>query len=152
MLRHPPTDPSIEQVAALASQNALPIPRLDLSSFRNPADTAAPSYNRGDTMDTTPQRPHTHSPAPAYSSDDPWQIHARGSVGTNNGAPSSLEGTGLPKEWWKRQERVNVNLLGPQGFILNRYMTYEIASEVSMSNLPFSRVFLTLGTHSAALR
>ena len=48
-----------------------------------------------------------------------------------NGAPSSVSGTGLPKDWWRRQERVQVRLLGPQGFILNRYMVYEISTDVS---------------------
>lgn len=48
-----------------------------------------------------------------------------------NGAPSSLSGTGLPKDWWKKQENVNVNILGQQGFILNRYTVYEVLSEVS---------------------
>jgi hypothetical protein len=37
----------------------------------------------------------------------------------------------LPKDWWKKQETIRVNILGPQGFILNRYMVYEIVTDVS---------------------
>jgi sorting nexin-8 len=60
----------------------------------------------------------------------PGNDGARGSL--TNGAPSSLSGTGLPKDWWKKQETVNVNILGQQGFILNRYTVYEVISEVSL--------------------
>jgi sorting nexin-8 len=60
----------------------------------------------------------------------PGNDGARGSL--TNGAPSSLSGTGLPKDWWKKQETVNVNILGQQGFILNRYTVYEVISEASL--------------------
>ncbi len=80
------------------------------------------------------------SPAPAYSSDDPWSIAAKTPQATVNGtrstediptaAPSTIEGTGLPREWWKRQEKITVSLAGQQGFILNRYMVYQITTEV----------------------
>jgi sorting nexin-8 len=83
--------------------------------------------------------PVPRSPAPNYSADDPWNTArfnavtgsdgARGSL--TNGAPSSLSGTGLPRDWWKKQETVNVSILGQQGFFLNRYTIYEIGSEVS---------------------
>ncbi|KAF5383512.1 hypothetical protein D9615_003614 [Tricholomella constricta] len=126
-------DVSIEQVAALSSQNTLPEPALDLSRLQ-PSTSAfvppAPNY-RQDSAQTI------RAPAPAYASDDPWNTNPRygGSGfdnsrgGIMNGAPSSLAGTGLPKEWWRKQEVVRVNLLGPQGFILNRYMVYEVASD-----------------------
>ena len=55
-----------------------------------------------------------------------------GGVSLTNGAPSSVSGTGMPREWWRRQERVQVKLLGPQGFILNRYMVYEISTDVGV--------------------
>lgn len=79
------------------------------------------------------------SPVPHYSADDPWNTARFNAVPSNdglqrtfsNGAPSSLSGTGLPKDWWKKQETVNVNILGQQGFLLNRYTVYEISSDVS---------------------
>lgn len=81
---------------------------------------------------------------PAYSSDDPWSAAQRppqqpAQPTTSNGpaanpiigpAASTIEGTGLPPEWWKRQERVTVTTLGQQGFIFNRYMVFQVQSEV----------------------
>ena len=37
----------------------------------------------------------------------------------------------MPKDWWKKQEAVKVTILGHQGFILNRYLVYEVTTEVS---------------------
>lgn len=75
---------------------------------------------------------------PSYSSEDPWNSNPRftglpsnTTDGLTNGTPSSLAGSGLPKDWWKKQENIKVTFLGHQGFILNRYMVYEISSEVS---------------------
>lgn len=84
------------------------------------------------------------APLPAYSSDDPWNANPRypaaqggsGADGLPNGAASSLAGTGLPNEWWKKQENIKVSILGQQGFILNRYTVYEVASDVSVSEQP----------------
>lgn len=93
------------------------------------------------------------APLPAYSSDDPWNANPRypaaqgasggaapfdgsGADGLPNGAASSLAGTGLPNEWWKKQENIKVSILGQQGFILNRYTVYEVASDVSVSRVP----------------
>jgi sorting nexin-8 len=120
------SDVSIEQVAALSSQNTLPEPTLDLDALQPSTSTFGP---------TNVKTPAIRSPAPAYSSDDPWStatrfpaVHTGGSM---NNPPSALSGTGLPKDWWKRQENVTVAILGQQGFILNRYTVYEIASDVS---------------------
>ncbi|THH05409.1 hypothetical protein EW145_g4817 [Phellinidium pouzarii] len=125
-------DLSIEQVASLAAQNALPIPTLDLeaiaptiSSISTPA-----VYRRDSSAIAAPGRIESQ---PSYS-DDPWQTPRfpavnGGAAGSVNGAPSSVSGTGLPREWWRRQERIQVRLLGLQGFILNRYMVYEISSD-----------------------
>jgi hypothetical protein len=44
--------------------------------------------------------------------------------------PSSVSGTGLPSGWWKRQEKITVQFVGQQGFVLNRYMVYGISTEV----------------------
>ncbi|KAF8074872.1 hypothetical protein FPV67DRAFT_602791 [Lyophyllum atratum] len=129
-------DISIEQVAALSSQNTLPEPNLDLSRLQPSTSSfvpPAPTYRQDSTQTI-------RAPAPAYSSDDPWNTNPRyglpqGSGFDNsrgaviNGTPSSLAGTGLPRDWWKKQEVIRVNILGPQGFILNRYMVYEIATD-----------------------
>jgi sorting nexin-8 len=115
-------DPSIEQVADLAKRNALPEPTLNLAAIPAPSLIKPPV-----------------SPAPAYSSDDPWSSAIKGPPSGLNGAraageagpvPSSIEGTGLPREWWKRQEKISISLAGQQGFILNRYMVYQITTEV----------------------
>lgn len=65
-----------------------------------------------------------------------------------NGAPSSLSGTGLPKDWWKKLENINVNILGQQGFILNRYTVYELFSDVSSSFLNGSKILIPLSERS----
>ncbi|KAG6813151.1 hypothetical protein H0H92_013557 [Tricholoma furcatifolium] len=125
-------DVSIEQVAALSSQNTLPEPTLDLSRLQPSTSSFAPP---------TPYRQATYS----Y---DPWNTTAprfgpppnSASSGfentrspfSNGNVPSNLAGTGLPDEWWKKQEVIKVNLLGPQGFILNRYMVYEIVTEFNI--------------------
>ncbi|RXW21654.1 hypothetical protein EST38_g4198 [Candolleomyces aberdarensis] len=132
-------DVSIEQVAALSSQNTLPEPTLDLDRLQPSTSTFAPTPYRQNTAQTI-------RPAPAYS-DDPWSTNKYTALPANpafgsgtgfNPAPpapppissvSSVAGTGLPDFWWKRQENVRVTLLGQQGFILNRYVVYEIATE-----------------------
>ncbi|KAF8966276.1 hypothetical protein BDZ97DRAFT_1808557 [Flammula alnicola] len=128
-------DVSIEQVAALSSQNTLPEPTLDLNRLQ-PSLSAIPpitSSARKNSAQTV------RAPLPAYSSDDPWNVNPRfpgapssipfGADGLPNGTPSSLAGTGLPSEWWKKQENIKVSILGQQGFILNRYTVYEVASD-----------------------
>ncbi|KAJ7155390.1 hypothetical protein C8R43DRAFT_999603 [Mycena crocata] len=128
-------DVSIEQVAALSSQNTLPEPALDLGRLPPSASTFSPTNYRQNSS------AGIRAPVPAYATDDPWNTTSRVGVTPNNafdslpgnanaisGAPSSLSGTGLPPDWWKKQETVNVTILGQQGFILNRYMVYEISS------------------------
>lgn len=137
-------DVSIEQVAALSSQNTLPEPTLDLDRLQPSTSSFMPTPYRQNTAQTI--RPA----GPAYS-DDPWSTNKYPALPANppfgsgtgfNPAPpapppisavSSVQGTGLPDFWWKRQETVRVTLLGQQGFILNRYVVYEIATEVSAS-------------------
>ncbi|KAJ7066631.1 hypothetical protein C8F01DRAFT_1020137 [Mycena amicta] len=122
-------DVSIEQVAALSSQNTLPEPTLDLSRIPPSTSTFSPVNYRQNSA------PNVHAPIPAYTPDDPWNTNSRVAIPSNTGGfdgpapmPSSLSGTGLPPYWWKKQEAVNVTILGPQGFILNRYLVYEISS------------------------
>ncbi|KAJ3865164.1 hypothetical protein EV359DRAFT_39426 [Lentinula novae-zelandiae] len=125
---------SIEQVAALSSQNELPEPTLDLNSLQPSASTFSapvPSY----TQDTV-----IRSPAPHYTPDDPWDTTTRyisapsnmsgfGNSGFGPGAPSTVTGTGLSKDWWKNQKSVSVTIQGQQGFILNRYTVYQVSTE-----------------------
>lgn len=127
-------DVNMEQVAALSTQNTLPEPVLDLSrvppliSLFNPPVSYRP-----------PLVPSVRSSYSIYStSENPWKNSSQrfntrpgnffdvSRVGSGIG---SCSGTGMPKDWWKKQEVVRVNLLGPQGFILNRYMVYEIVTD-----------------------
>ena len=129
-------DVSIEQVAALSSQSTLPEPTLDLTRLQPSLSTIpTPTIRK-------PNAPPLRASLPSYSSEDPWNSNARFTgLPSNltdtlpNGMPSTLAGSGLPKDWWKRQENIKVTILGQQGFILNRYMVYEISSDVSCTSL-----------------
>ncbi|KAK0188954.1 hypothetical protein F5146DRAFT_1057356 [Armillaria mellea] len=104
-------DVSIEQVAALSSQNTLPEPSLDL-----------------DTLQPSAFRPGTNFRQNTITTDDPWKIGGGMVTGPSNmsgfdsarpnGVPSTLAGTS-----------VTVTILGQQGFILNRYMVYQVSSD-----------------------
>ncbi|KAI0034480.1 hypothetical protein K488DRAFT_45434 [Vararia minispora EC-137] len=114
-------DISVELVAQLAQQNVLPEPTLDLSALSAPSTYSYP-------------QPRQQT---VYASDDPW--HTSGfttgdqqptTLPVNvNGGGSSLAGNGLPKNWWMRQQKVTVNFAGQQGFLLSRYMLYQITTE-----------------------
>ncbi len=132
-------DVSIEQVAALSSQNTLPEPTLDLLNLQPPS-SILPSTSATIRKSIAPIVP---IPVPAYSSDDPWSTTAIPTpiaFGQTDGLPQngggSTLGTGLPSEWWKKQENIKVVLLGQQGFILNRYTVYDVTSDVFSSFLP----------------
>lgn len=120
---------SIEQVAALASQNTLPEPSLHLDSLPSSAtNVAALQLNRQNPIRDTPNR------AVSYNQENPWNGVVPGFTAPHApfiGGPSVVAGSGLPDGWWKNQSRVQVNLLGLQGFILNRYTVYEVVSDVS---------------------
>lgn len=116
-------------VAALAQENALPAPQLNLAAV-TPSISGFANY-----------QPEIRAPMPtrAYS-EDPWNASKLPSApppataindSLSNGVPSSISGTGLPSNWWRKQETVTVNILGQQGFILNRYLVYEVATDVS---------------------
>jgi sorting nexin-8 len=137
-----PLDVSIEQVAALSSQNELPEPSLDLDSLAPSTSSFAPNPNYNNST--------IRSPAPSYSTDDPWNTNSNqrfvsapsnmsgfeGPARPSMNVPPSLAGSGLPNEWWKKQESVTVTIQGQQGFILNRYTVYQITTDVrSISSL-----------------
>lgn len=111
-------------VAALAQENMLPAPELDLASLA-PSTSAFGQY---------PVEVRAPAPVRAYS-EDPWNVPKFPGTSTitpniTNGTTSNIAGTGLPREWWRKQDNVTVNILGQQGFILNRYLVYEVATEV----------------------
>ena len=106
-----------------------------------------------------PTLPDIRAPIPtrAYSTDDPWNVSKlpnnlpapNGGGSLVNGASSSISGTGLPKDWWRKQETVTVNILGQQGFLLNRYLVYEVATDVGVSSLRLKQSQLTCGLQRA---
>lgn len=126
-------DISIEQVAALAAENDLPIPALDIDTLQSRSSTFSSPYMpyRQNTMTTF--RPPTFAP------EDPWNVSRYPNQGTydfsqprtssTNGLTSTFAGSGLPRGWWNRQETAEVKILGQQGFILNRYTVYEIKTD-----------------------
>lgn len=126
-------DISIEQVAALAAENDLPIPTLDIDTLQSRSSTFSSPYMpyRQNTMTTF--RPPTFAP------EDPWNVSRYPNQGTydfsqprtssTNGLTSTFAGSGLPRGWWNRQETAEVKILGQQGFILNRYTVYEIKTD-----------------------
>jgi len=121
-------DVSIEQVAALASQNTLPEPRLHLDSLpSSTTNVAALQFARQNPTREVPNR------AVPYNPEDPWGGAVPGVTGPSHvpfsAGPSVVAGSGLPDGWWKNQSKVQVNLLGLQGFILNRYTVYEVVSD-----------------------
>jgi hypothetical protein len=142
-------DISVEQVAARAAENSLPEPFLHL-------DTLQPSTSA------------LSSPYPTYrqATLDPWSAPRFGSNGggsdfaaprsattINGGAVSSLAGSGLPREWWKTQETVDVTIQGQQGFILNRYTVYEIITEVrvhSSISFQYTDIIWCLAWHTCS--
>jgi sorting nexin-8 len=136
-------DISIERVAALAEQNELPEPSLDLISLP-PSFSEFASSSQG-----LGARTNTALPVYTPSTDDPWNTASRPSpaprpengvdvigavfgdaVPTTSTTSNGIAGSGLPEGWWKNQETVNVNIKGQQGFILNRYTVYDITSTV----------------------
>lgn len=127
------------------------MPTLDLSSLA-PSTSAFAPYGGADIRAPVPTR--------SYTTDDPWsvpkysnppQADARDSAALTNGTTSTIAGTGLPKEWWRRQETVTVNILGQQGFLLNRYLVYEISTDVSNSRCMRSVPYIDPLDYSALL-
>lgn len=135
----------------MSQQNTLPEPALDLSRLPPSASTFVPNNYR---QNSGPIR----APVPTYATDDPWNTNSRVAtapsigfeVAQENpviGAPSSLAGTGLPPNWWKKQDTVNVSILGQQGFILNRYMVYEVSAVSSFPVISFRLLIIWLARH-----
>ena len=132
-------------MAALSSQNTLPDPDLDLEVLETSTSTLS-LYPNVQQKQSTAGGPSLST----FTSHDPWNISSRAHPGgtvfdpvLGMGAPSSLSGSGLPKDWWRKQETVRVSILGLQGFILNRYTVYEVASDVSFCCLTRSTIILT---------
>jgi hypothetical protein len=133
-------DISIERVAASGAENNLPTPSLDLDALQHSASafsTPYPTY-RQNTMRPSPLSYPTEDPwnIPRYSAitGGPSDLNPPRSFTTTNGATSTLSGSGLPKDWWTRQETVTVTIEGQQGHLLNRYTMYEISTDVSSWN------------------
>lgn len=122
-------DTSVEQVAALAAADNLPEPFLSIDTLQpnTPGFSSPYSTYRQAALDPWSAPPFagngggTDLPAPRSAT----------TINGGGGATSSLAGSGLPREWWNRQEHMDVTIQGQQGFILNRYTVYEITSEVS---------------------
>ncbi|KZT18651.1 hypothetical protein NEOLEDRAFT_1103309 [Neolentinus lepideus HHB14362 ss-1] len=137
-------DMSIERVAVLAQQDSLPEPKLELSTL----SASPPDFFRSRKTSSGFGRGNLNGAPSGFASDDPWST-ARfpsaapstpgalgGALGALNGTSSLLSGTGLPKDWWKKQETVKVELMGQQGFILNRYTVYEVKSDQRGAAVP----------------
>ncbi|KAK1232920.1 Sorting nexin mvp1 [Marasmius sp. AFHP31] len=136
-------DVSIEQVAALSSQNELPEPTLNLDALPPSTSTFMPNTTTPSTIRSpAPAYAADGPPAPTYSADDPWNTSTRfvsppSNLGSGFDAPprsapnppSALAGPGLPKDWWKKQDTISVAIQGQQGFILNRYTVYQITTD-----------------------
>lgn len=58
----------------------------------------------------------------------------------------------MPKDWWRKQENVTVKFLGQQGFILNRYIVYEVVTDVSISISPSKVCCAQVHMHSVVRR
>ncbi|KAG8742768.1 Sorting nexin mvp1 [Ceratobasidium sp. 414] len=149
---------TIEQVAQAAQQNALPSPTLDLTRLSTPTTSAlgytspspppvsAPSYRADDpwaarraTLDpfAPPAGFGTSTGGAPTSGFGTSGIPASGFGGTGMpgnapGAGTSILSSGLPAEWWKRQEVALVSIVPEkQGFLLNRYTVYLVQTEAS---------------------
>ncbi|KAH8833010.1 hypothetical protein DL96DRAFT_1523298 [Flagelloscypha sp. PMI_526] len=126
-------DVSVEQVAALSSQNDLPEPSLDLASLPPTMSTITA------TPPAVPRSPPAYSSMP---SEDPWNSKFSQPpvspsadpfanpilAGPSTGGASAISGSGMPPNWWKHLEPAHVSVLGQQGFILARYTVYQVVT------------------------
>ncbi|KAG8776854.1 Sorting nexin mvp1, partial [Ceratobasidium sp. 428] len=142
--------------AQAAQQNALPSPTLDLTRLTTPTTStlgytsppppvSVPSYREDDpwaarkaTID--PFSPPSGFGAPAGGGTQPSGFGSNGvqpsgfgsagAPGNALGTGTSLLSSGLPTEWWKRQEVALVSIVPEkQGFLLNRYTVYLVQTE-----------------------
>ena len=112
-------DATIENVVSLAKDNQLPVPNLDTSAL----NTIAVS-----TVKSTFPPPR---PGPVYNTEpDPWTVGSRGGWDTARAgnATASILNSGLPPQWWKGLEQINVTIFGQQGPFFNRYTVYSVHS------------------------
>jgi len=128
------TELTIDAVHALAQKNELPIPTtIDVTTLQSSTiKSTFPPPSRGPTA-AAGMSPGAS--VPAYSTEpDPWSAASRGLW--NNGilpiggvpATSSILSSGLPPQWWKGMEQVNVTIHGQQGMFFNRFMLYSVQS------------------------
>jgi sorting nexin-8 len=127
-------EPTLDAVQTLAQKNELPQPAaIDITALQGSTIKATfPPPSRGPVTAAVVRG----IPVPAYSTEpDPWSAATRGLWNTNGtvpvgGAPaaSSILSSGLPPQWWKGMEQVNVTVHGQQGPFFNRFMVYSVQS------------------------
>ncbi|KIM25405.1 hypothetical protein M408DRAFT_210488 [Serendipita vermifera MAFF 305830] len=129
-------EPTLDAVTSLAQKNELPTPTaVDVAALQSSTiKSTFPPPIRG----ATGGGPPPSVPAPAYSSEpDPWSAASRGIWNAANGIPtagggvpatSSILSSGLPPQWWKGMDQVNVSIHGQHGLFFNRFMVYSVQS------------------------
>lgn len=119
---------SIEQVAHRAQSDFLPEPTLDLAAFRASVTALPPeALNASPTSQSPPDS-------------DPWRLNIAAAHeppqetigGMWPGYTVGSSTSGLGRNWWKQQRKVEVTIIPEkQGFILARYTAYLVTSDVS---------------------
>ncbi|KAG9089717.1 Sorting nexin mvp1 [Ceratobasidium sp. 370] len=147
---------TIEQVAQAAQQNALPSPTLDLTRLTTPTTStlgytasppppaAVPSYRADDPWAARRATLDPFAPASGFGGPaggvpasgfgaggvPASGFGSTGAPGNALGAGTSILSSGLPIEWWKRQEVALVSIVPEkQGFLLHRYTVYLVQTE-----------------------
>lgn len=128
-------DISIEKVAQLAQEDALPQPVIDLASVSTSTIVPIPA------LDTSSAATYTQTPdadpwtfadtaTPTSGSSHPDALPSMSAGASGGRAPVALTG-GLGKNWWSRQVKAGVSIIPEkQGFILARYTAYLVSPDV----------------------
>ncbi|CAE7158162.1 unnamed protein product [Rhizoctonia solani] len=137
-------DVTIELVSQAAQQNSLPEPSIDLTRLSTTTSTL--SYNPSPPP-ALPSFQPPPMPQRSQTYDDPWNTNStvrrppvvpdpfaatynEPPVNPLPGAGASLLSSGLPTEWWRRQESAVVTIIPEkQGFLLNRYTVYAVQND-----------------------
>ncbi|KAB5589199.1 Sorting nexin MVP1 [Ceratobasidium theobromae] len=140
-------DATIEQVSQAAQQGALPEPTIDLTRLSTTTSIIGYTPTPPPQLPSFDERPVPQR-APTFRDDDPWRtssIVRRPTVDPFapaftatpenpppvTGAGTSLLSSGLPSNWWKRQESAQVTTIPEkQGFLLNRYTVYSVQTDL----------------------